>query len=144
MLKLEYNGYIKDGKLFIHRKSIMDGEVAKWPDCDVEIVVSKKKRIRSLSVNKYYWAVVVGMVRDAFQELGNDVDSQLTHEFLKGRFCSKEIVNENTGEVIKIPMSTADLTPSEFSDYMAKCVQFAEEFLSITIPPPNSQMSIKV
>ena len=111
-------------------------------DYDVTIEVKPMKRYRSNFQNAYYWGIVVAMISERLRELGHDVDRDLTHEFLKGRFLFTELLDPSTGEVMRIPKKTSELTTAEFMDYMEYVKQFAAETLDIYIPDPNEQLEI--
>ena len=111
------------------------------PDGSYELTLKKANR-RSLSQNAYYWSAVVPMIHEGLRDLGHDVNLQDTHEFLKARFNSKEIVEPTTGEMLQIPQSTTEMNKEQFGEYVERISQFAAEYLNITIPSPNSQIEI--
>jgi capsule polysaccharide export protein KpsC/LpsZ len=111
-------------------------------DYPVTIEVKPRKVYRTLPMNSYYWGVVIAMIVDRLRELGHDIDRDLTHEFLKGRFLYSELTDPNTGEVMKIPRKTSELATEEFIEYMEHVKQFAAETLDIYIPDPNEQLQI--
>jgi hypothetical protein len=47
------------------------------------------------------------------------------------------MVDPETGEVMKIPRKTSDLSTQEFIDYTEQVKQFAAEKLDLYIPDPN-------
>lgn len=104
--------------------------------------IKEKKKKRSNSQNSYYFGVVVTMVCLRLRDLGNDVTIEETHDFLKANFNYKEIVKEETGEILKIPRGTSELSTIEFSEYIERVIRFGAEFLDIQIPLPNEQMEI--
>jgi hypothetical protein len=111
------------------------------PDGRYELKITKKNR-RSLNQNRYYFGVCVRMVRDGLVDLGHDVTLEETHDFLKSKFHSEELVNESTGEIISIPRSTTEMNKEDFSNYIEKIQRFSAEFLNVVIPNPNSQMAL--
>lgn len=141
-MKIETTGFIKDGVLKFRNSERFKAELLNsgWSEFDVSI--EKKKKKRSLAVNRYYWGVVVSSVRDAFRELGNEVDSELTHEFLKGRFNYSEFIETKTGECIKLPKTTTEMSNSEFSEYIERIKVFASETLNIYIPDAGEQTEL--
>jgi NinB protein len=142
-MKYTHYGNIKDSKLFIINRKIFDKDMASMDGKQVEIVVSPKKKTRSNQQNRYYWSVVVGLIKEGFVNMGHeDITAENTHDFLKARFLSKEVVNEQTGEVLNIPTGTADLTTTDFMVFIDKCSKFAAEYLNVIIPEPNSQTEI--
>lgn len=99
---------------------------------------------RSDPQNRYYFGIVIPLVREGIKHLGHQLTKEETHDFLKSRFHSQEIVNEDTGEVIHIPRSTTIMNKEAFSNYIAEIQRFAAEFLNVVIPDPGQQMMINV
>lgn len=133
------------GALRIYNRPLFEEEVramSREKDLAVTVEVKPKKRFRSDVQNAYYWGVVVAMIADRLRELGHDVDRDLAHEFLKGRFLFSELTDPSTGEVMRIPRKTSELATGEFMDYLEHVKQFAAETLDIYIPDPNEQLEI--
>ena len=143
-MKIETNGFIKDGKITFRNIARFKNELLNSGWNEFEVTVEKKKKRRSTQSNRYYWGVVVSSIRDAFRELGNEVDSELTHEFLKGRFHYSEFIDTKTGEVIKLPKTTTEMSNSEFSEYIERIKVFASEVLNIYIPDAGSQTELPI
>ena len=140
---MKFQGKIDEqGLLRIINRKGFDEFILQWAGKDVEIEVSKKKSRRSLPQNSYYWSAVIPIIRQAFRELGHQLDNEETHEFLKHQFLKESIITEDgeyLGERIK---SSTELTKSEFMDYIAEIQQFAAEKLSVYIPDPNEQTNL--
>jgi hypothetical protein len=118
-----------DGKLqfvkqaeFRHYLKTLQGEV--------QVVISKRKKIRSSSENAYYWGVIVKMVSD---EVGIIPDE--AHELLKYLFL-KTVIYANRKRY-EIASSTASLTTSKFEEYTERCRQWASQELNVYIPLPG-------
>jgi len=113
--------------------------------CEIEVIWRKKKKHRSSEQNRYYWGVVVPMVCDGFNDLGNPVtssnpdDLDAIHEFLKRRFLQPLNLHDANGEVHEVRYTTTDLSTSGMMDYIAQIQQFAAEYLNVTIPDPGQQ-----
>jgi hypothetical protein len=141
MKRIEINTSVKDGILATNRKYISD-VIKSFEGANIIITIEKRKKKRSNNQNAFYW-LVIDMMREGFNNtLGENVGVQEVHEFLKNRFLFKEIVNENIGEVVKMPKSTTELTTIEFEEYLDNIRAFGLEFLGITIPMPNEQIII--
>ena len=144
--EMKHNAVITpQGALRIYNRPLFEEDVramSREKDLAVTIEVKLKKRVRSDVQNAYYWGVVVAMISERFRELGHDVDRDLTHEFLKGRFLYSELTDPSTGEVMRIPKKTSDLATQEFIEYLEHIKQFAAETLDIYIPDPNEQLEI--
>ena len=115
---------------------------------DVIVTFARPKKTRSSEQNRYYWGVVVRMVCEGFQSLGNPVnpdnneDIELTHEYLKRRFLEPIHVADVNGEVHELGYSTTQLSTSQMMDYIAQIQQFAVEFLNVIIPEPGEQAEL--
>lgn len=94
---------------------------------------------RSDQQNRYYHGCVIPLVKEGLNAMGYRVDDEETHEFLKLKFLTKKIANED-GEFIEFPGSTKKLTTVEFNEFIESVIQFGSEFLSITIPYPNESL----
>ena len=143
---MKYNAVITpQGSLRIKNRHLFDEEVrsmSREKDYEVTVEVKPRKRYRSTIQNAYYWGIVVAMISERLRELGHDVDRDLTHEFLKGRFLFTELLDPSTGEMMRIPKKTSELTTSEFMDYLEYVKQFAAETLDIYVPDPNEQLEL--
>lgn len=140
-MKLEHFA-IKDERGFrITERKTFEEELSLLPDGNYTVIVEKRKKKRSLSQNNYYF-LLVAMIRDRLIDLGHDVDSETTHEMLKGRLLYSEMIDENSGEIIKIPRSTKKLGTSEFMDYIEDVKRFSAEVLDLVLPDAGSQIEI--
>ena len=143
---MKHNGVITpQGALRIYNRPLFEEEVramSRDKDLAVTVEVKIKKYRRSNEFNNYYWAIVVAMISERLRELGHDVDKDLAHEFLKGRFLYSELTDPSTGEVMKIPKKTSELATGEFMEYLEHVKQFAAETLDLYIPDPNEQLEI--
>lgn len=139
---MELAGYIdENGKLSIYRRKELDQWIKANPKRNVVLKMELKRKKRSNQQSRYYWGVVVPIIREAFVALGNDFSEQDTHEALKAKFNCKDI--ENAGGVTdEIVISTSKLTTVEFMVYLERITIWAAQFLGVTIPAPNEQLTI--
>lgn len=141
-MKVTAYAYRKDGQLILRNKTHILKEIEPFGNAELEITIQKKRITRSSQSNRFYWGVCVTMIQERFKELGHEgITKELTHEYLKGRYLFKEVINEATGEVLKLPLSTTELTKSEFSEYLEQVIKFAAESLDIVIDSPNTQLT---
>ena len=105
-------------------------------------VIIKDAKSRSLPQNAYYWAVIVPMVRKALYDLGYDEvkDNMDAHEVLKHLHLRKRIVSKQTGDVIDIARSSAELTIPEFNEYIENICRWAAQNIELVIPSPYQQL----
>ena len=141
-MKIEIESKVLNGKFKKNRDLISD-VIKSLEGKDIIITIEKKKRKRSNPQNNFYWGIVLPMMQTGFyNNLGEHVGIQEAHEFLKGRFLFREVVNQELGEVIKLSKSTTELSTIQFEEYLDKIREFATEFLSIQIPLPNQELTI--
>ena len=119
-------GTVKQGKLSFNNLQQFTDYLKSLGEKSVEIIVRKIIRIRSNNQNRYYWGVVVPLLVNA-----TGYTTEEMHEALKMLFL-KDLTR-------KIPTlrSTADLTTTEFEDYLGKVRMWAAQELSCVIPDPN-------
>ena len=133
---------VEDGNLKRNSKLVRSA-IQKFEGKEIEIKISRKYPTRSIPQNKFYWGVLIPQ----FQELINDnwgeiKSSEETHEILKFACNYDEKVNEETGEIIRIPKSTTELTTTGFMDYHQKLRQLAMDYFNAVLHEPNEQLEI--
>lgn len=143
-MKITYFGHVVNGSLKIVNRQMFDGELLQYEGKEVSITVDKKRKQRSSPQNRYYWGCMIPMVMEGLIHMGHQVDTEITHEFLKANFRKTIIVNEETGETYTLPGSTQTLTTSAFMDFKAQIQRWAAEYLNINIPDPNEQIKIEL
>lgn len=134
-----------NGQLVIHRRKSMDNWLASLAGPEniaFTVTIEKTKRRRSQPANRYYWGQVIPIIQRGLNDLGHDLSKEETHVFLTTNFGYSEIVNEDTGEVTRIPAKTSKMDPREFNQYIELVCRFAAEQLHEVIPMPNEQKEI--
>ena len=144
MKVLFYGEISESGKLKIYKRKDFENELHLFAGKKVVISIEKKTKKRSINQNAYYFGVVVPLFRSGLLDIGYKVSLEETHTFLKAKFLVKEIVNENTGEILTSVKSTTELTTVQFMEFIEDIQQFGAEFLGIQIPSPNEQISIEL
>jgi len=142
-MNINYFGTVSvTGILQIPNRKRLQSDLQRFAGCSIELVIKKKNR-RSTQQNRYLWGVVYKEVEIRMRELGNDVDSDLVHDFFKDKFLQRELIGEG-GEVIdKIPGSSKELNKTDFIEYVDKIILWSAETLSISIPAPNTDLQLQ-
>lgn len=111
----------------------LENVLMKLPD-EVEVVLRKESKLRSLRQNRYYWAVVIS---ELSAELGHSEDEM--HEIFKTMFLTNEVdlVTKSGNKHFNITKSTTELTTAKMEVYLEKIRQFADLELGIYLPLPN-------
>lgn len=135
----------KDGVMRIVNRAYFDKFLkTELAEKEVTIEVKKKTRQRSNQQNAYYHSCVISILRNAFKDIGHNLSNEEVHLFLKTKFLKESIANEN-GEYIGEKIgSTADLTTTQFMEYILQIQQFAAESLNVVIPDPETQIQIEI
>lgn len=144
MPRTSYIGQIVDGRLKLSapRRKQMDTDIAKMKEGRLVEVEIRPLPRRSDQQNRYYWSVVVAEIMSALQQLGHEVNLELTHEFLKSKFNARPLCNAD-GELIgEIAETTTRMNKLEFMGYMERVKIWAAEYLGLNIPDPNTQREI--
>lgn len=133
--KLEYNGYVRGGVMFIRNRKDFENGVKRFEGKEVDIVVQKKRMVRSIQQNRLWWLYVTIIA----ESLGYEKDEM--HDVLKFKFLKRERVIEKTGEIIPYLESTTRLSRSEFSEVVESVIRWAAE-MNIILPEPNQQLEL--
>lgn len=143
-MKLTYQAKVnKQAQLIIHNKKAFNKDLISLIDCDVNVVVNKRKKKRSNPQNAYYWGVVVPLVREGLNGVGYDVSVDETHDFIKHKFALRSLVNKDTGEVLETTGSTTEMDTFDFSKFIEKIQIWSAEYLGVEIPSPNEELEIE-
>jgi hypothetical protein len=135
--------YTKAGQISSNRKGVKDA-FESLKDGRHKLVIEDQNK-RSLPQNSYLHGVVIPLVFHALRDAGFDSvkDVHDTKRVLKGLFLKEKVVNEGTGEVItEVVKETHLLSTLEMVKFIDDIVQWASEYLSLTIPLPGEQSKI--
>ena len=142
-MKIEFFVNVDDGRLHIYNRNAFVSLLKNFDGKEIKITIERKKKTRSNQQNRYYWGCIIPAIQQGlFETQGEWISIYEVHEFLKQNFNYKEIVNDKTGEVLRLGITTTDKSALEFEEYMDKCRQFADEYLNIIIPLPNEQANL--
>jgi len=139
-----YFGKIVNGILKITNRKQFDSELLQFDGKEVEVIIKRKKKSRSNQQNKFLHGILLPNFKQALNEAGyNDIrTNEQCKDLLKALFLQYEIVNEQTGEVIKTFKNTSELSTTEFMEFIDKAIDYAKQNLNYTIYPPNEQSEI--
>lgn len=134
---------VTDGKLNkVASKEIAD-TLKTFEGKRVEVIIKRLRSTRSSQQNRFYWGVVINVMRQAFKDIGYLLNTEETHTILKDKFMPYTDIVTPDGEVISRKYkSTTELTKTEFGEYIDKISQFAAESLNVNIPQPNEQTAL--
>uniref|UniRef100_A0A6H1ZUY3 Uncharacterized protein n=1 Tax=viral metagenome TaxID=1070528 RepID=A0A6H1ZUY3_9ZZZZ len=96
---------------------------------EVDVIVRKKRKQRSLQQNRYYHGVIIKILAD---HCGYSPEEM--HEALKEKFLGTQ--ERDKHGLIKMK-STAVLSKDEFIQYTNEVIRWAAENLTVYIPDPH-------
>ncbi|MDR0266072.1 MAG: hypothetical protein LBJ04_22860 [Sphingobacterium sp.] len=146
-MKIIHYGKVKDGVLILNNPTTFKLDIRSIGEKDVEITICKRSRKRSNQQNKYYWSVIIPIVKQGLIDAGYSREkinnSEVIHELLKSMFCPKEeLINEDTGEILVLPPTTTSNSTSQMMDYFEDIKRWCAENIGVYIPDPNEQTSL--
>ena len=143
MQRLELSGFIDDaGLMTIHHQQALVEWANQNRGRNILVRFDKRGSKRSLPQNRYYHGIVVQSVMLGLREIGYSLSHDETHFFLKQKFNPVQVPNKH-GEAIELPGSTTQMNKVEFSEYIERIAQWAAEYLSVVIPPANSDLKMQ-
>lgn len=142
-MKLLSYGRVTNGLLKLNNKNEFVKDIANFEGKEIVITIEIKTKKRSLKQNKYYWGVVVPLVKEGMIGVGYRMTKETTHEYLISNFNIIELVNEHSGEILKSIGRTSEMNTKEMIDYFAKITLWSVTYLGVEIPEPNEQLEIK-
>ena len=109
-----------------------------------EITIKEVKKAPTDSMRKYYWKIVVSMVKERLKELGNNFDEEMTHEFLKDQtnFYNMESIVVKNKELFKKKYKSISFKGEvkETLEYFELIKQWCAENLDLVIPDPEKKV----
>lgn len=121
-------------------RQLLNETLERLPLGDYVVTITPNRKTRSNQQNAYLWGIVYPAVLFGLQDAGWEfTNEEQVHEYCKQSFAAREFINKDTGEVLILPSSTAQMQTAEFNVYVENIKAFALEYLNITIPEPNEE-----
>lgn len=131
LISPKVRGRVQGGKFIPMDKRIFRQAFFCHEGKEVDLTVKRHRENRSANQNAFYWGVVVPMIGEAIGEQ----DPEAVHEVLK---VEHNYYMATVGKKeIRVPLSTAELTTTEFEEYLERIRRWASEWLSLYIPMPG-------
>ena len=109
------------------------------------VTLDKDHKKRSSQQNRYYWGVVVEVIRQELSKAwGERQTAQGVHELLRLKFLAKDKPLGVPGEVVTVITSTTELDTIDMVEYTEKCRDFARDYLNVEIDGPNEQQTMSL
>lgn len=130
------NGLFNLNKLYVWFVQALDGIYL--------VEVKKVRKPRSNDQNGWLWGCIYPLMLDGMVDAGWEFTNvEQLHEFFKAQMTADEVVNRETGEIVKFPSSTSSMSTVEFSAYCEKLREYAREYLNVEIPDPDKYWRLR-
>jgi hypothetical protein len=128
----------QDGNIPGNVSLLINNAIKSFAGHVIDVVIDIRKSKPSERQDGYYFGCVIKAEQDAFKERFGEILSKASvHEFNKANFFVKEILNQSSGEVVKIPQSHLSYNKSEFEEKLEQIRQYFLINLDWRISLPN-------
>jgi len=140
--KIELTTWLKNGK-FTTNLNLIKGFCSAWDDSLIHVTFHKKRNEKSNKQLGYYFTVIIPIMQNCIKNEWEEIWSKSeTHEFLLSNFNYEELVNEDTGVILrKVRRSSANNTKQQ-ETYHTRCREFILEYFNVEVPLPKKQVKI--
>lgn len=143
-MKIQIKSFVQNGNLKQNR-TLIKNAIESFENKDIMITFEKPKRKRSNSQNSYLWGILYPITQNAIKnEWGEIWSIEKVHDFYKIQFNVIEKVNEETGQVIKLPKSTTENTTIQQEEYHLQIREFLKEWFNVTAALPNENLTLEL
>jgi len=132
MLIRKFFAQVDNGKITIRQadRTAYQSLLQKFEGKSIIISLSLPHKNRTISENRYYWGVVVEILANFFGYTKHECHDALKHKFLS-------VPGDIMPGKLPVVKSTAELSTTEFEEYLDNIRTWALLDLGINIPLPN-------
>ena len=139
MKKITCIGVKEDGKAFrLVNSKLLTEELNALPKGRYRLTVEKLYKKASHEQFKYLYGLVYPLSMVALNDAGYEFTNiDEIDIFWKEIFANKEILNRETGEVLKVPMSKSQFKTIDEMTYCDAIRNYCSEYFAMHIPDPD-------
>lgn len=139
MNKVQASGIKEKGKTFrVVGAADFKKELDLLPVGRYRLTVTKFTRKASHEQFKYLYGLVYPLSMIALNDAGYEfVNIDQVDLFWKAMFANKEVINRETGEIYKIPLSKSEFMTIDEMTYCDAIRNYCSEYLMTNIPDPD-------
>ena len=144
MKKISIISSVQNGNLKRNRNLIKEA-IKSFEGKEIEITIQKKKKLRSNPQNSFYWGVVLPILQEGLKDATGEIRdfNSIHYQIIIPLLApTRDVLNTETGQVITEHITSSEMTTSEFMDFIVSIQKWGADFLGITIPDPNEQVSL--
>ena len=143
-MKIQIKSFVQNGNLKQNR-TLIKNAIESFEGKDIMITFEKPKRKRSNSQNNYLWGILYPITQNAIKnEWGEIWSIEKVHDFYKIQFNVIEKVNQETGQIIKLPKSTTENTTIQQEEYHLQIREFLKEWFNVAAALPNENLTLEL
>jgi len=138
---LEVKSKIVNGKMNPECRKLIADKIQELEGQNVRFIL-KRASPSSLRQYGYLFAVIYPQIKhriEYLEGLKNNYSIDDIDLMMKLKFHSKEMIDHETGEVVKIPLRKRWKNKRQLSEYMDSCIKWAHEYLDIKISEPSHE-----
>ena len=142
MKKISITTDVINGQIKRNRNLVTDA-IKSFEGKTIILTIERQTKKRSNNQNAYYHGVLIPILKKAIKDSWGEVwSSERCHEFCKMQFNFTEKVNEDTGEILRLPKSTTENTTTAMEEYHSEIRNFIKEWFEVDCPLPNEKITL--
>lgn len=132
------------GELKIINRKGFDQDMQAFAGQRLILRIKKYRRSRSNKQNRFYFGNFMQSQIDCFKERwGYSYNKDQVHDWNKNNFWAEDHVDEDTGEVIKLPTSSTDYSTVEWEEKLDVIRTWFQEKFDWPLPFPEQQADLE-
>jgi hypothetical protein len=144
MNKITITTDVQNGQIKRNRNLVLEA-IQSFEGKTINITIERQTKKRSNNQNAYYHGVLIPILRNCIKDAWGEIwSNQKAHDFCKMQFNFKEKINEETGEIIRLPKSTTENTTTAQEEYHHEIRSFIKEWFSVDCPLPNEEITLNL
>ena len=141
-MKVKINTTVKAGRMIRNRNELTSA-LNQFEGQEITLSIEKAKKVRSTQENRYYWGLVIPLIKAGLKDAtGESCSAEQVADLMKTRFLMVDVYLGDSDVMTRIK-STTELSTVEMERYLQECRTFAQEYLGVTIPMPNEDLTIE-
>jgi hypothetical protein len=134
--KINYRAVKKDGEsLRIINSKLLKADCDRLTRGEYRLIIERYKRKASPEQFRYLYGLVYPLSQIALNDAGYEfVNIDQIDQFWKAMFANKEVLNRETGEILKIPLSKSEFMTIDELTYCDAIRNYCSEYLMTSIP----------
>jgi hypothetical protein len=144
MKKISITTDVVNGQIKRNRNLVTEA-IQSFEGKTIILTIERQTKKRSNNQNAYYHGVLIPIIKNCIKDSWAEIwSSERCHEFCKMQFNFNEKINEETGEIIRLPKSTTENTTTAQEEFHHEIRNFIKEWFSVDCPLPNEEITLNL